>query len=51
VAVSQIIELQNFLSSPKQRNTREENKEIKSGGLPEGGMKNLDRLHRRKSFF
>ena len=29
---------------PKQRNTREENKEIKAGRLPEGWDENLDRL-------
>jgi IS5 family transposase len=32
---------------PKQRNTREENKEIKAGRLPEGWEENLDRLQQR----
>ena len=32
---------------PKQRNTREENKEIKAGRLPEGWNKNPDRLRQK----
>ncbi|WP_231594755.1 transposase [Synechococcus sp. CBW1107] len=32
---------------PKQRNTREENKEIKAGRLPEGWDENLDRLQQK----
>ena len=32
---------------PKQRNTREENKEIKAGRLPEGWDENLDRLRQK----
>jgi IS5 family transposase len=32
---------------PKQRNTREENEEIKAGRLPEGWDKNPDRLHQK----
>jgi transposase len=36
-----------LVSVPKQRNTREENKEIKAGRLPEGWDENRDRLRQR----
>jgi IS5 family transposase len=36
-----------LVAVPKQRNTREENKEIKAGRLPEGWDENLDRLRQK----
>jgi IS5 family transposase len=44
--VGQIIDA-TLVPVPKQRNTREENKEIKAGRLPEGWDENLDRLRQK----